>query len=44
VQEDYARYLSQEIGLSERTLEHYTSILIPFLRAHVGVDGPNWPA
>ena len=44
VQEDYARYLSQEIGLSARTLEHYTGILAPFLRAHVGADGPNWPA
>ena len=44
VQEDYARYLSQDIGLSARTIEHYTVILEPFLRAQTGADGPNWPA
>jgi site-specific recombinase XerD len=42
VQEDYARYLSQDIGLSVRTIEHYTGILEPFLRAQIGADGPNW--
>src|SRR5215472_9624096 len=44
VQEDYARYLSQDIGLSARTLEHYTGVLVPFLQAQVGADGPNWSA
>jgi site-specific recombinase XerD len=42
VREDYARYLAQDIGLSERTIEHYTDILEPFLRAQFGADGPNW--
>ena len=42
VREDYARYLSQDIGLSARTIEHYTGILEPFLRVQIGVDGPNW--
>lgn len=42
VQADYARYLSQEIGLSARTLEHYTGILAPFLREHVGITGSHW--
>ena len=42
VQADYVRYLSQEIGLSARTLEHYTGILAPFLREHVGIKEPRW--
>ncbi len=42
VQADYARYLSQEIGLSARTLEHYTGILASFLREDVGIKGPHW--
>jgi site-specific recombinase XerD len=44
VQEDYARYLAQDIGLSARTLEHYTGILTPFLRSQIGINGPNWSA
>jgi site-specific recombinase XerD len=44
VQDDYIRYLSEDIGLSARTVEHYTGILAPFLGEQIGRDGPNWPA
>lgn len=42
VQEDFNRYLSQDIGLSARTLEHYAVLLDGFLREQVGSDGPHW--
>jgi site-specific recombinase XerD len=42
VQEDFNRYLSQDIDLSARTLEHYADLLDPFLREQVGPDGPHW--
>lgn len=35
VQEDFNRYLSHDIGLSARTLEHYAVLLDGFLRAQV---------
>jgi site-specific recombinase XerD len=42
-QEDYARYLSHDIGLSARTVEHYTGIIAPFLREHIRAKGPpHW--
>jgi site-specific recombinase XerD len=44
VQEDFSRYLRDDIGLSKRTLEHYTGIIAPFLRKQVGADGPRWSA
>ena len=42
VQADYTRYLSDVIGLSARTLEHYTEALDRFLTEQVGSDGPQW--
>jgi len=42
VQADFNNYLSQEIGLAPRTLEHYATLLEGFLREHVGSDGPRW--
>lgn len=42
VQADFNRYLSQDIGLSARTLEHYAGLLDKFLREQVGPDGPHW--
>lgn len=42
MQDDYARYLSDVIGLSARTLEHYTEALDRFLLEQVGSDGPQW--
>jgi len=42
VQADYIRYLSEDIGLSTRTLEHYTEALDRFLTEHVGPDGAQW--
>lgn len=42
VQEDFNRYLSRDIGLSPKTVEHYTYILDPFLREQIGADGPHW--
>lgn len=42
VQADFNRYLSQEIGLSARTLEHYAGLLDQFLREQVEPDGPHW--
>lgn len=42
VEEDFSRYLSVDIGLSKRTLEHYTSLVAPFLREQVGNDVPCW--
>lgn len=44
VQDDYIRYLSEDIGLSVRTVEHHTGILVPFLIEQIGRDGPNWSA
>ena len=44
VQEDFNRYLSQDIGLSARTLEHYVGLLDRFLQEQVGPDGPRWSA
>lgn len=44
VQDDFNRYLSQDIGLSSRTLEHYAQLLDRFLQEQVGPDGPHWSA
>ena len=42
VQNDFNRYLSQDIGLSARTLEHYAGLLELFLQEQVGPNGPHW--
>jgi site-specific recombinase XerD len=42
IQEEFSRYLAEDIGLSKRTLEHYTGIIAPFLREQSGADGPCW--
>ena len=42
IQQDFRRYLTQEIGLSARTLEHYTGLIDRFLQEQVGPDGPQW--
>lgn len=40
--EEFRCYLSQDIGLSPRTLEHYAGLLDLFLREHVVANGSHW--
>jgi site-specific recombinase XerD len=40
--EGFRRYLSQDVGLSARTLEHYSELIDPFLREQIDAGGPRW--